>query len=170
MKSVLKWVGAKHNIMASLKHVLPKGGRLIEPFGGSGAVMMNTNYPEYILADINSDLIDTYQSIFKSPEKVLSELKRLYCLGRSEDAYYELRSQFNNHDSASDTQAALFIYLNRFGHRGLCRYNRKGIFNVPWGYYANPYLPETELYAMAEKMSSATLLCASFQTTLTDGH
>lgn len=27
MKSVLKWVGAKHNIMASLKHVLPKGGR-----------------------------------------------------------------------------------------------------------------------------------------------
>lgn len=131
MKSVLKWVGAKHNIMASLKHVLPKGGRLIEPFGGSGAVMMNTNYPEYILADINSDLIDTYQSIFKSPEKVLSELKRLYCLGRSEDAYYELRSQFNNHDSASDTQAALFIYLNRFGHRGLCRYNRKGIFNVP---------------------------------------
>ncbi|WP_265095402.1 DNA adenine methylase [Enterobacter asburiae] len=104
MKSVLKWVGAKHNIMASLKHVLPKGGRLIEPFGGSGAVMMNTNYPEYILADINSDLIDTYQSIFKSPEKVLSELKRLYCLGRSEDAYYELRSQFNNHDSASDTQ------------------------------------------------------------------
>ncbi|WMY38003.1 DNA adenine methylase (plasmid) [Citrobacter freundii] len=59
MKSVLKWVGAKHNIMASLKHVLPKGGRLIEPFGGSGAVMMNTNYPEYILADINSDLIDS---------------------------------------------------------------------------------------------------------------
>ncbi|EGN5360067.1 Dam family site-specific DNA-(adenine-N6)-methyltransferase [Salmonella enterica] len=166
MKSVLKWVGAKHNIMASLKHVLPKGSRLIEPFGGSGAVMMNTNYPEYILADINSDLIDTYQSIFKSPEKVLSELKRLYFLGRSEDVYYELRSQFNNHDSASDTQAALFIYLNRFGHRGLCRYNRKGIFNVPWGYYANPYLPETELYAMAEKMSSATLLCASFQTTL----
>jgi site-specific DNA-adenine methylase len=71
MKSVLKWVGAKHNIMASLKHVLPKGGRLIEPFGGSGAVMMNTNYPEYILADINSDLIDTYQSI-------LSRLKRYF--------------------------------------------------------------------------------------------
>ena len=36
--------------------------------------MMNTNYPEYILADINSDLIDTYQSIFKSPERYFLSL------------------------------------------------------------------------------------------------
>ena len=38
MKSVLKWVGAKHNIGGKSWHVLPKGGRFIEPFGGSGAV------------------------------------------------------------------------------------------------------------------------------------
>ncbi|WP_228736836.1 DNA adenine methylase, partial [Klebsiella variicola] len=28
-----------------------------------------------------------------------------------------------------------FLYLNRHGYRGLCRYNKKGEFNVPYGNY-----------------------------------
>lgn len=32
-------------------------------------------------------------------------------------------------------KAARFLYLNRHGYRGLCRYNAKGEFNVPYGYY-----------------------------------
>ena len=31
---------------------------------------------------------------------------------------------------------ALFYYLNRTGYNGLCRFNRSGEFNVPFGQYA----------------------------------
>jgi len=31
-------------------------------------------------------------------------------------------------------------------HNGLCRYNLRGEFNVPFGRYRKPYFPEEELY------------------------
>ncbi len=55
MKPVLKWAGSKYKIIDKIKAVLPEGERLIEPFVGSGAVFLNTDYREYLLADINSD-------------------------------------------------------------------------------------------------------------------
>ncbi len=37
---------------------------------------------------------------------------------------------------ATAEAAALFYYLNRTGYNGLCRFNRRGRFNVPFGQYA----------------------------------
>ncbi|MGT5532675.1 Dam family site-specific DNA-(adenine-N6)-methyltransferase, partial [Escherichia coli] len=52
------------------------------------------------------------------------------------------------------------------GYRGLCRYNKSGHFNIPYGNYKNPYFPEKEIRAFAEKAQRATFICASFDETL----
>ncbi|MEG5757343.1 Dam family site-specific DNA-(adenine-N6)-methyltransferase, partial [Enterobacter roggenkampii] len=54
----------------------------------------------------------------------------------------------------------------RHCYRGLCRYNKKGGFNVPYGNYKNPYFPESEIRAFAEKAIRATFICASYDETL----
>ncbi len=53
--------------------------------------------------------------------------------------YYEHRASFNRLVSGrwrdSKKAAEIFYYLNRTGYNGLCRFNRKGAFNVPFGRY-----------------------------------
>src|SRR5260370_30680384 len=57
----------------------------------------------------------------------------------NERFYYQSRDRFNellsNGGARSDEAAALFYYLNRTGYNGLCRFNQKGGFNVPFGRY-----------------------------------
>lgn len=60
VKTPLKWVGSKARLMPQLLPHLPEGKRLIEPFAGSCAVMMNTDYDEYLIADVNPDLVNLY--------------------------------------------------------------------------------------------------------------
>ncbi|WP_275380568.1 DNA adenine methylase, partial [Xenorhabdus bovienii] len=62
-KTILKWAGSKVRVMDKLLPHLPAGKRLVEPFAGSCAVMMNTDYPAYLVADINADLINLYAEI-----------------------------------------------------------------------------------------------------------
>ena len=54
--------------------------------------------------------------------------------------YYDARARFNELLEAGEGQtaeaASLFYYLNRTGYNGLCRFNSKGGFNVPFGRYA----------------------------------
>ena len=57
------------------------------------------------------------------------------------------------------------LYLNRFGFNGLCRYNSKHEFNVPFGAYKNHYFPENELRYFAEKAQRAEFFCADFNDT-----
>lgn len=63
MSTILKWAGNKTAIMSELKKHLPAGPRLVEPFAGSCAVMMETEYPSYLVADINPDLINLYKRL-----------------------------------------------------------------------------------------------------------
>ncbi|MCP3675531.1 MAG: DNA adenine methylase, partial [Gammaproteobacteria bacterium] len=60
MRPFLKWAGGKFLLTERIKGLLPSGKRLIEPFIGSGAVFLNTDYERYLLGDINPDLINLY--------------------------------------------------------------------------------------------------------------
>ena len=55
------------------------------------------------------------------------------------DEFYRRRDRFNRLIAVGEADgqeaAALFYYLNRTGYNGLCRFNRRGAFNVPFGRY-----------------------------------
>ena len=78
MSTILKWAGNKTAIMPELKKHLPAGPRLVEPFVGSCAVMMETDYPHYLVADINPDLINLYQVIKNDVEYFIKEGRYLF--------------------------------------------------------------------------------------------
>lgn len=165
VRTVLKWAGSKIRIMDVLKQHLPKGRRLVEPFAGSCAVMMNTDYSEYLIADINPDLINLYQKIKDDVEGFINYARDFFALCNSAESYYSIRADFNL-SSDSEERAAMFLYLNRHCYNGLCRYNQSGGFNVPYGKYKAPYFPENEIRAFAEKAKRATFVCCSFDESL----
>lgn len=166
MSTILKWAGNKTAIMPELIKHLPAGPRLVEPFAGSCAVMMATDYPHYLVADINPDLINLYLMIQKDHEAVIQIAKELFKDFNSDVQYYRVRQHFNYSIINEVEKAAYFLYLNRHGYRGLCRYNKKGEYNNPYGHYKKPYFPENEIRAFAEKAKRAAFICASYDETL----
>lgn len=173
MKSPIKWVGSKARLMPQLLPHLPKGKRLVEPFSGSCSVMLNTDYDEYLIADINPDLVNLYRAMAYHPSELIRELECLFAAGSVGDdsdraaMFYVVRERFNQSDSMSPIEkAAAFLYLNRHCYGGVCRFNRRGHFNTPYGRYKKPYLPEVEIHAFAEKAKRATFICASYNETL----
>jgi DNA adenine methylase len=166
MRPFLKWAGSKYRILERVRGALPLGHRLIEPFVGSGAVFLNTEYESYLLADSNPDVIDLYCRVKSDGVEFARYAKQLFSPeNNTPEAYYLLREEFNSL-STSARRAALFIYLNRHCFNGLCRYNSKGGFNVPFGRYNSPSFPEAELVAFAAKAVRAEFLCADFRSTM----
>ncbi len=156
----LKWAGNKFRIVSALQHALgkwPETSRLIEPFVGSGAVFMNTPYSRYILNDSNQDLIGLYQTLATHGTAFIQDCKTLFTpQNNTPEGYYSLRDAFNE-SSESYFRAMAFVYLNRHGFNGLCRYNSRAGFNVPFGRYTKPYFPEREMLAFYHKVQRVSV-------------
>ncbi len=166
MKPFLKWAGNKYPLIEQIKAILPPGRRLVEPFVGSGALFLNTDYDEYILADANADLINLYQQVQRFGPLFIDFARRFFCPeNNTAAAYYRLRDRFNQLELGQE-KAALFIYLNKHCYNGLCRYNRRGKFNVPFGRYTRPYFPETELLLFHTRAQKASFRVQPFEVTL----
>lgn len=169
MKSPIKWAGGKGKLIKVIKSVLPpprECKRLIEPFVGGANVFLNTEYRDYILGDVNVDLVNLYKWIQIHPERVIKELQMLWD-DHSEAGYYAIRNTFNGTPNGL-RKAAMFIYLNRHAFNGLCRYNASGQFNAPWGKYENPYFPLEEIENMGRKLkeTNAELWFTDFENTM----
>ena len=162
-RAFLKWAGGKYPLLDDIKRHLPQGECLIEPFVGAGSVFLNTDFSRYILADINSDLISLYNIVKTRTDEYVQASRELFMPETNQaEVYYRFREEFN---ASQDPfrRAVLFLYLNRFGYHGLCRYNLRGEFNVPFGRYKKPYFPEAELYHFAEKAQNAEFHCLSYE-------
>lgn len=164
-RAFLKWAGGKFGLVEEIQRHLPVARELVEPFVGAGSIFLNSDFEHYLLADINPDLINLYNLLKTEPENYIREARRWFVPENNrKEAYLDVRKQFNDCDDVMYRSLA-FLYMNRFGFNGLCRYNKKGGFNVPFGSYKKPYFPEAELEFFAEKAQRATFICAGYHQT-----
>lgn len=162
-RAFLKWAGGKYSLVEHINAKLPQANKLIEPFVGAGSVFLNTDFKNYLLNDINPDLINLYNLLKAQPEAVIHDTRQFFTPEHNQEAqYYALREEFNG-TSDEYYRAILFVYLNRHGYNGLCRYSLGGKFNVPFGRYKKPYFPAAEMQYFAEKAQRATFTCLSFE-------
>jgi DNA adenine methylase len=161
----LKWAGGKRWLVPKLQELWSEIAadtcrdrspipRLVEPFVGGMAVALGIQPKVALLNDANQHVVNFYQCLQKGLTNSLP-------MTNDVDQYLEYRSRFNQLTvenqlivdsgqltarehalstihcqlSTKKTQALLFYYLNRTGFNGLCRFNNKGEFNVPFGKY-----------------------------------
>jgi len=134
VKPPLKWAGGKR---WQLPELLPywnahRDRRLVEPFCGGLAVATGLVPERALLNDVNPHVINFYQRLKKG-------LGIKFAMANDSGEYYRARERFNGLLSSgkgmTSEAAGLFYYLNRTGYNGLCRFNSKGGFNVPFGRY-----------------------------------
>lgn len=156
----LKWAGGKR---WQVPRLLPlwephRHRRLVEPFCGGLAVPLGLRPTRALLNDLNPHLVNFYRWLQRG-------LRIDIPLANDRELYYAHRTRFNAllADGGSQTHetASLFYFLNRTGYNGLCRFNRRNQFNVPFGRYRSiPYV--TDLTAYREVLSAWAFTSVEF--------
>ena len=163
VKPPLKWAGGKRWLLKHLKDIWEPFNaldyRLVEPFCGGLAITLGLMPKKAYLNDINPHLINFYSNL-------KSGLKPNFEMRYDKSLYYKYRERFNQliSDGKWNTKesALLFYYLNHTGYNGLCRFNQKGLFNVPFGEYKYvTYLRDFRIYESTFKRWQFT--CKDFE-------
>jgi len=118
----------------------------VEPFVGGLAVALGLAPERALLNDINGAAVNFYAWLQKG-------LRLTIPMRNEAELYYRHRDEFNRlvtgRGGGTKKAAELFYYLNRTGYNGLCRFNSRGEYNVPFGRHAtinycrdfSPYAP-----------------------------
>lgn len=151
LRPVLKWAGGKRWQLPYLRPLWQPHSyrRLVEPFAGGLAVSFGLRPTSALLNDINPHVINLYRWLKLG-------LRIEMPMVNSRSLYDRSRSRFNKLIRSelymTTEAAALFYYLNRTGYNGLCRFNRRGQYNVPFGKHKTiEYTDDFSEYASALK-------------------
>lgn len=162
----LKWPGGKFEVFRTIEHHLPSSGRLIEPFAGAGSIFLNAGYSANVVADLNSDLINTYQALKEQAPTLITLTRRFFDDYSTKEGYLTVKEKFNRMHYTRIERAAAFIYINKHCFHGLVRYNLKGEFNVGWGNPTKAYFPLSEIEHLLSVADRCEFHCSSFEETI----
>ncbi|MBR0046678.1 MAG: DNA adenine methylase [Bacteroidaceae bacterium] len=168
-KPFLKWAGGKGQLLSQLSEHLPdkirkKSFTYIEPFVGGGAMLFYMlqhfgNIRKAVINDVNEDLMLTYRIIKEDVEALITNLEKiergyLTLTDQNErcQLFYEIRERYNQHVGDDIERASQLMFLNKTCFNGLFRVNKRGLFNVPCGRYANPTICNAEVLRADSKL------------------
>lgn len=133
----------------------------IEPFMGSGVVGFNLAPRNAIFSDLNPHIINFYKAI--QDQRITPIIARKYLeyegekLKKGDVEYYrEVRNRFNLYHEPLD-----FLFLNRSCFNGMVRFNKNGLFNVPYGHkperFSKAYITKiiNQIIHVSEKIKSS---------------
>jgi DNA adenine methylase len=160
-KPPLKWAGGKRWLVP---HLIPlwdrhRMRRLVEPLCGGLAVSLGLTPGKALINDLNPHTINFY-SWLKRGLRIPLEMQN------DQASFYQQRSRFNQliRDQKAHTKeaASIFYYLNRTCYNGLCRFNSKGEFNVPFGRYKK-LIYKTDFTEYASAFAPWDFTCVDFE-------
>jgi DNA adenine methylase len=160
-KPPLKWAGGKRWLVPHLTSIWNphRTRRLVEPLCGGLAVSLGLIPGRALISDINPHSINFYRWLKKG-------LRIRLTMRNDETYFYEQRTRFNRliRDDNADTKeaASIFYYLNRTCYNGLCRFNSKGEFNVPYGRYKK-LIYKTDFTEYAFAFAQWDFTCVDFE-------
>ena len=159
-RSPLFYVGDKFKLLPQLLEIFPQNiHRFIEPFTGGGSVAMNVKCNEFLLNDIDKNIVNIHELLKKSssdpdrfhsrvsdliieygfsrsyiddivPAALKKEFKKTYYARFNDKAYRKLRSDYNKEIEKDPYKLYLLLI---YGFNRMIRFNSKGEFNVPVG-------------------------------------
>ena len=160
-KPPLKWAGGKRWLVPHLTRLWDphRSRRLVEPLCGGLAVSLGLAPARALISDLNPHTINFYSWLKKG-------LRITLTMRNDESCFYEQRTRFNQlvrENKADGKEAAsIFYYLNRTCYNGLCRFNSKGEFNVPYGRYKK-LIYKTDFTEYASPFAQWDFTCVDFE-------
>ena len=159
-RSPLFYVGDKYKLLPEIKKYFPaKINRFIEPFTGGGSVFLNIKANEYLLNDIDANVVAIHQFLMQQaqnpdiffkeiqqriekygfshsylkdivPQELKNQYKKTYYAKFNKQAFQKLKEHYNN-----STEKDIFdLYLLLiYGFNRMLRFNSKGLYNLPVG-------------------------------------
>ena len=159
-RSPLFYVGDKYKLYPKIRKYFPKTiNRFIEPFTGGGSVFLNVNANEYLLNDIDTNVINIHQFLIEQsenpkaffdsvfdiiqeynlshsyikdivPQELKDEWIKTYYAKFNKQGFDKLKNDYNS----SNEKSILHLYLLLiFGFNRMLRFNSKGEYNLPVG-------------------------------------
>ena len=169
----LKWAGGKRNLADKILSIADRAefNSLTEPFAGAAAVSCQYRAKggtrPVRLYDSNPDLINLHASVAYGREFFLSFAEVAWDTFKRKD-YSAVRDMFNSRKLSEYTQAAMFLWMNKYGFNGLCRYNSSGKYNVPVGKQkSDPKLPKDEMISFWRSFRRDEIAAVDFGVSMT---
>jgi DNA adenine methylase len=171
LPNVLRWAGGKYYLAKTLCKLIPDHEVYVEPFCGSASLFFAKKPSKVeVLADINKDLIDFFNTI-----KRVNSLDEIIKFGwyPNRERFYELLKCLNENICLSNDplfKAYAFLYVNKFGYGskiGAPSY----VPSIEWQKCKGKDLCEIEhLYKrfneVKERLNNAIILCQDFRETI----
>jgi DNA adenine methylase len=159
-RSPLFYVGDKYKLYPNIRKYFPKTiNRFIEPFTGGGSVFLNVNANEYLLNDIDTNVINIHRflieqsqnpkaffdSVFEIiqeynlshsyikdivPQELKDEWIKTYYAKFNKKGFDKLKADYNSSTEKNVLQLYLLLI---FGFNRMLRFNSKGEYNLPVG-------------------------------------
>ena len=172
----IKCQGIKTKLVPTILRYLDRDpdGLWVEPFLGSGVVVLNVAPRQALLSDSNPYVVRFYRAIrdgeIDGPiARSFLEYEGAKLSECGADHYYHIRDRFNELHDPLD-----FLFLNRSCFNGVMRFNKKGEFNVPFckkperfrPAYVSKIVNQIVRFQQTAQASDWEFVCQDFQSTI----